>query len=427
MSSRSKETLWPVVRRCFELFAKASLYGAVCLARRLGRTGRLDAGGAFLAALSESLGGAFVKIGQLLSSRSDLLSPALIARISRLRDRLPPFAPELGERQRRALLSPRLHRALIEFDPRPIAAATVAQVHRGRLADGRLVAIKLRRPGLERRYATDLKIAARMARLATALPALRMVPLPGLVAEVSDAIRRQIDFRREARVAQVLREAFAGRPEIMIPEPLPDLSDEACLVTSFVEGLQPFDAAGIQAPASTARVAVSMLFEMVFNQGVIHCDMHGGNLFCRQDGSVVLLDFGFVCELSRADREAFTEFFLGFASGQGGRCARVIADTALALPAGFDRRAFDEAMERLVARHHALTAGEFEVARFAVELFDTQRRFRVTGPTAFTMTIIAFLVLEGIVKRLHPGMDFQAEARRFFIERELSGAVARAV
>jgi ubiquinone biosynthesis protein len=158
---------------------------------------------------------------------------------------------------------------------------------------------------------------------------------------------------------------------------------------------------------------------MVFNLGVVHCDMHPGNLFCRADGGIVLLDFGFVCELSDTDREAFTDFFFGFASGDGRRCARIVVDTALALPHSFDRPAFDEAMEKLIARHHALTAEAFEVAGFAVELFDTQRRFRVTGSTAFTMTIIAFLVLEGAVKTLHPKMDFQAKARRFFVEREL--------
>jgi ubiquinone biosynthesis protein len=410
-----------VAIRAAELLIKALYFGHTALWRRALRRARRDeAMGLFFASLSESLGGAFLKIAQLLSARGDLLPPAVIDRLRPLRDQVPPFKAMVYGADRAALLPPLLHGRLTVLDARPVAAASVAQVHRGRMDDGRLVAVKLRRPGLAARLHTDLVLAAALARLAGKLPALRAVPIEALLEEVNRTIDRQIDFGRELAMGARFHSAFAARRDITIPRLYPELSGESCLVSDFIDGLMPLSAGDLEPAARerAATAAVTALFQMVFDEGLIHCDMHPGNLFCRRDGSLVLLDFGFVCELSDADRAAFTEFFFAFASGDGRGCSRVVVDTALALPAGFNRGAFDAAMIDLISRHHAVTAEAFEVARFAVELFDTQRRFRVTGSTAFTMTIIAFLVLEGMVKTLHPSMDFQAEARRFFSERQ---------
>ncbi len=416
----SSPSWFQVITRAVELFGKSVFFGNAYLWRRVVlRQPRDVALGLMLASLSDSLGGAFIKIGQLLSARADLLPPDVIAALRHLRADVAPFARHLDKQQLATVVGAPLTAVLVDVEPSPVAAASVAQVHRARLADGSTVALKLRRPGLAMKLRTDIMLADALTRAVAALPALRSVPLSGLMREVNETIEHQLDFRREARMTTRLRRVFSDRGDVLIPAVHSELCDDACLVTSFVDDLEPLDVAPLSPAARVraAHAAVDLLFHMVFVEGIVHCDMHAGNLFCRRDGSLVLLDFGFVCELPDAVRYAFTEFFLAFASGDGTACARVVVDTATGFGAAFDRAAFEDEMARMIARHHARTAEAFEVAAFAVELFDLQRRFTVVGSTAFTMTIIAFLVLEGVIKTLHPTMDFQADARRFFMER----------
>lgn len=416
----SNPSWFRVVTRAVELFGKSLFFGNAYLWRRVVlRQPRDVALGMMLASLSDSLGGAFIKIGQLLSARADLLPPDVIAALSHLREDVAPFARHLGKQQLTTYVGAPLAAVLVEADPSPVAAASVAQVHRARLADGSTVALKLRRPGLGMKLRTDILLADVMTRAVARLPALRSVPLSGLMREVNETLVQQLDFCREARMTTRLRRVFSDRSDVLIPAVRSELCDDACLVTSFVDDLEPLDVASLSPAARVraAHAAVDLLFQMVFVEGIVHCDMHVGNLFCRRDGSLVLLDFGFVCELADAVRYSFTEFFVAFASGDGKSCARVLVDTATGFGDAFDREAFDDEMVNMIARHHARTAESFEVAAFAVELFDLQRRFTVVGSTAFTMTIIAFLVLEGVIKTLHPTMDFQADARRFFMER----------
>ena len=408
--------------RFFHLVSTLCGYGSIYIFRRLsGRDARHRAAGEFLASACDRLGGAFVKMGQLLSTRADLLPPEIIERLTHLRNRVPPFAARLSDEAQRTLLPQTLRAALATLDPEPIAAAGVAQVHRGRLHDGRAVAIKLRRPSVALEIACDLRIVDGLAAAAGRIPGLRMLPVRSIFGEVNDAIARQVDFTREAAAADRLRRAFACHTGIHIPAVVHEHTRPDCLVLEFVEGLTPIEHAIFDAGARkhAARNAIIMLFEMAFLEGLVHCDMHPGNLFFRPDGRLVLLDFGFVCDLDLPTHNAYTDFFMGFANNDGRRCARVITETALARPSNFDHGAFDKAMAALIARHHARNARDFEVAQFAVELFETQRRFRISGSTAFTMTIVGFLVLEGVIKLLDPEMDFQGEARRFFEERAI--------
>lgn len=364
----------------------------------------------------QSLGGAFPKIGQLLSTRPDLLGGQVAASLVQLQDRLPPFSNRLTLSWVAGLVKVEAAALLAAFDPVPIAAASVAQVHRARLRNGQEVVLKIRRPHLSAKVEMDVRLVAWLARVLGRLGPLRVVPLESLMREFGDAVRRQLDFRDEAQHHSRFKANFGSDRRVKLPNLVAPLCSEAVLAMEFIPGLHKVETRSFSQKQrqAAARAAVRMLFQMVFVDGFVHCDLHPGNLFFREDGEMVLLDFGFVAELSEFERLDFRSFFAGIALGDGLACAEVILKTAIGLPPGFEASGFCAAMKDMIARHHALSAQEFEVARFAVELFDLQRRFRITGSTRFTMTITAFLVLEGIVKQLYPQMDFQGEALGFF-------------
>ncbi len=366
--------------------------------------------GLVLARAIDRLGGAFTKFGQLLSTRGDVLPAAVAEPLQHLQDRLPPFSERLSENDLEALLGASRAR-FSQFDPVPFAAASIAQVHAARF-DERDVVVKIQRPTAARKLETDLALAATLGRLLAALPPFKDVPVRELIAELHATIHRQLDFLLEAETLRRFKANFAWLPDVAIPELL--LAEARFLV---LQRLDQRNAAELDRAARehAAELACVLLFQMVFRDGLIHCDLHPGNLAVHADGTLVLLDFGFAAEVNEAERVAFTGFFMALASGNGSSCARLMLESAARLPDGFSEAGFYDAMEALVARYHKLNARDFEVANFAVDLFELQRRQRVVGSTAFTMTIVAFLVLEGLIKRLHPEFDFQAAARRFIL------------
>lgn len=373
-------------------------------------------------------GAAFIKLGQVLSARPDLLPAAVVEPLRELQDRVPPFpsskVPGLLEV---ALGRARARDLAARLEPEPLAAASVAQVYRGRLEDGTAVAVKVRRPGIRRRVADDLALLDTLARGLERLPFLRVVPLGDLVGEVATCVWEQLDLDREVANLERFRTNFAGVERIRLPRPVPELSGEGVLTMELLEDLYRVD--DPELPAREKRAAalagVKALYKMIFLDGFIHADLHPGNVFVRPDGELALVDAGLVAELRGDELDHFVEFFSGMVGNDGRACARVVVETASWLSPHYSAAAFEAAMVDLIERHSSLRAEEFEVSDFAVQLFDTQRRHGVRGSTRFTMTILSLAVFEGIVKQLHPRLDFQSAARPYLIAARY-GRVSRA-
>lgn len=373
--------------------------------------------GEFLAATCESLGAAFIKLGQILSSRPDLLPGEVIEPLRRLQDRVAAAeARAIVERIETTFKRP-LEASFPHFDPRPIASASIAQVHVAQLADGRRVAVKVRRPGVGRQIVGDLQllrwVAARLGRLR----ALRLLPFVEMVDEIGTAVESQLDFVLEARNNRRFRDHFYGVDRIRFPALIEDYCADAVLTMEYLDDLEKVDTAQIErALCEKAAVAgLRALYKMIFLDGFIHADLHPGNVFLRAEGEMVMLDTGLVAELAPADRRQFVDFFLGMVTNNGGKCARVVEETAFALAESYDRQAFEADMRQLIGRHSALKASDFEVTTFVFQLFNLQRQHGIRGATAFTMTLLSLVVYEGIVKQLHPDLDFQREARGYLI------------
>jgi ubiquinone biosynthesis protein len=296
-------------------------------------------------------------------------------------------------------------------DPRPLACGSIAQVHRATTRDGRDVAIKIRRPGVVRRLAADTALlhaaAAALERLGLAFP------LRPWLAQFCDAVAAQLDLAREADNYRALRHNLAGIPGVRLPAVIAELSAPGVLTLELLDGLHHIAAPELPLDdrRRALRAGLAALYHMIFVDGLIHADLHPGNVWFRRGGECVLLDAGVVARLAPAVRCDFVEFFLGLVANRGDDCARIICDGALYRAPAADRGAFAADVRAVVARFSALPAREFEVSGFAMALFDIQHRHRIYGAPDFMMAIVALLGYEGIVKQVEPELDFQAIAR----------------
>lgn len=397
----------------------AFYFGLQILIHRLSRQ-QISRGillGKGLRGLFESLGATFIKLGQILSARPDLLSHEITTPLSQLQDHVAPV--EVG--QIRGLLEAAfgcpIDNIFEQFEFKPIASGSVAQVHRAQLPNGRHVAVKIRRPGLVRQVDTDLRLARFFARFLALIPAFRTMPLVDLISEFERPIRQQLDFKQEAANIRRFRANFALVERITMPVLVEELCTESVLTMDYLEHLEKVTSTRFsdEERKAGALAGLRALYKMIFTDGFIHADMHPGNVFLRQWGDVVILDMGLVAELSNADLNDFVDFFFGLVSNQGQVCARILYDTAPYCAPYCDRQAFEAAIVELVATHSSLSSQEFEVTHFVYQLIETQRRFGIRGSTHFIMSVLAMVVFDGICKQLYPECDFQREARGFLL------------
>ena len=373
---------------------------------------------AWLADTVVGLGPAFVKAAQLLSTRSDLLSPQVCRALARLHDRVRPVPPHSSAALRASAFGG--SRASL------VGAGSIACVYRLCLADGREVAVKVRRAGIDRALTLDLALLERAARVLGWLPALRGVPVVEIVGQLAGNILAQIDFAREADLLESFRKTMASDSEVTVPAVDRQLSTADVLVMEFIDGLgrrEPEDLAA----ADRRRAVVTALravYRMLFLDGVVHCDLHPGNLYFRGDGSIVILDAGFTVRLSTVAREKFAAFFYCMSEGDGQACADIVLSTARSAP-GANVDGFRSELVALIEASAGRSAGEFDLISFAISLFEVQRRHGFYADPQFVFPILSLLVLEGTVREFHPDVDFQREARPFLVTTMFEHALAR--
>jgi len=363
----------------------------------------------------ENASGVFPKLGQILSTRADLLPVEVCGRLALLLDELPP----LSNRQVRQII--KSNYATVPFqilDREPIASASIAQVHLAiRVDDNRPIAVKIIRPGIRRKLETDCGIAQFLATFAARLPVLSSIPVKEALAETSQILRGQAEFAQEAVNLTRLHRLFRNHGSIVVPAPHHDISTDDILCMDYVSGLKKLTDPRLSDQEAKEAITIGScaLFEMIFVAGFVHCDLHPGNIMVDQKGRVVLLDAGFMTVLDEATRRAFAMFFLAIAMKDGLAASRIVRETATCLPTGLDCGAFDRDICELVARVGGLKARDFQIADFVRELFAIQRKRGIRGTSKFTMTILSLLVYEGLAKQRFPELDFQQKAIPFLM------------
>lgn len=357
------------------------------------------------------LGPSYIKIGQLLSTRRDLLPAEITTPLARLTDAAAPPRRRRIERVVRRAYQDRPW-PFREFEWEPVACGSIATVHEAVTHSGQRVAVKVRRLGIESMMRRDFTLTASAMSALGVLPKLRKMPFKVMHAQVGGAILRQLDFVAEAKALTALRDNLAGFENVRIPAPLPELCTDETVVMEYVDDLTRFTPGELDANARRAvvRAVLATIYEMLFVDGLVHCDLHPGNLYFDHDADLVLLDAGFVIQLPDPVRRSFADFFINMAMGDGWMCGQIVIDSAAEIADDCDQEGFRNALSELVAESSGAKSGEFDLALFAGRLFELQRGYGLFPAPEFAFPLLSLLVIEGMIKVFDSDVDFQAEA-----------------
>jgi ubiquinone biosynthesis protein len=379
---------------------------------------------------AERLGPIFVKFGQVLSTRRDLLPADIADELAKLQDRVPPFDPQLAFAEIERSLGRPLGELFASLERTPVASASIAQVHLATLHDGREVAVKVLRPAVEREVAKDLALLETAAALVERLSAeARRLRPREVVAEFAHHLDEELDLMREAANASQLRRNFAYSPLLAVPEVHWDLCSERVMTMERMHGVPVSHIAvlkehGIDLKA-LARAGVEICFTQVFRDGFFHADMHPGNIFVATEGDnrgrYIALDFGIMGTLTEVDQNYLAQNFLAFFNRDYRRVAQAHLDAGWA-PPGTRIDQFEAAIRAVCEPVFARPLKEIYFGRLLLRLFQASRRFNVEIQPQLVMLQKTLLNIEGLGRQLDPDLDLWTTAKPF-LERWMSEQV----
>ena len=365
----------------------------------------------------EELGPTFIKLGQLLSTRPDLIPAEYLDELARLQDEVPPFS--LAEVH--AIFREELGRSPDEvfhyFDAEPLAAASIGQVHRARLDSGAEVVVKVQRPDIENVIAVDLEILAHLAGLMEQyLEEVQGHRPTAIVQEFARSLSREIDFAVELANVQRFARQFKNNTAIHVPLVYPELSTPRVLVMEYVLGIKASMAGqlreqGYDLPLIAERGA-TLVMEQIFVHGFFHADPHPGNLFILPDNVVCFIDFGQMGRLSRKDREDFTDLVLDLVAGDERTVVEGVLKVTVQL-GEVDRESLGRDLGGLVDLYLYRPLGELEAGRILQDLLDLVTRHKLTFKPAFYQMMKALSTVEGVGLMLDPKLELIRLARPF--------------
>lgn len=393
-----------------EIVATLARHGLGALTRHPGKEEderrRLDA--RHMREACEELGTTFIKLGQALSTRADLLPDEYRVELAKLQDSVPPLpfsaiAPIIKEE-----LGAPVDELFAFFDRRPMGSASIGQVHAATLHDGRSVVVKVRKPYVDELVAIDLEILSELV----ASWSQRWIVLDDygacdLVEDFGDTLRNELDYTREAANVRFFAEFFQDDRMVRIPQVVDDRSTARVITLTRLEGTKPNEMESSRRRTPTAKRIARFLLEPAFSSGIFHADPHAGNFIVLQNGALGVLDFGMVGHLTPGARRRVADIFLAFDRRDPDRLTdRILQVTQPAHPV--DRGEFSADVARLLERYLPPDLQSMEFGKALGEMLDLIREYRLRLPGALALLFKALVMCEGLLEEVDPSADLNA-------------------
>lgn len=365
----------------------------------------------------EDLGPVFVKFGQILSTRRDLLPDDLAVELTRLQDRVPPFSGTEARALIEKAWNQPLETELDDFSETPLASASIAQVHSARLKDGREVVVKVLRPRIEKTIRRDIGLLYVLAHLLQRYwKDGRRLRLVAIVAEYEKTIFDELDLQREAANASVLRRNFLDSETIYIPEVHWDLTRSNIIVMERIYGTPVSAVEDLKAQGISMRMlgerGVEIFFTQLFRDNFFHADMHPGNIFVEPGGRYIAVDFGIVGSLTMEDQRYLAENLLAFFDRNYRRVAELHVESGW-VPPGTSVVDFEAAIRTVSEPIFEKPLAEISFGNFLLRLFQTARRFNMEVQPQLVLLQKTLLNIEGLGRQLYPELDLWTTAKPF--------------
>jgi ubiquinone biosynthesis protein len=361
----------------------------------------------------EELGPTFIKFGQIMSLRPDLLPAPLIRELSRLQDEVAPEEFDTIKPVLQRSLGQDLTEIFSSLDEKPFASASLSQVHRGVLREGnRTVAAKVQRPGIRRKIELDLDILETLVnRLNERSEDLRAYDLPNLVRIIRRSLLRELDFTREARNMKIARSAMEEEAGIYIPEAYDEYCSEQVLVMEYLEGkkLKDLDALPRDDAEILARQGLNAAIKQILEDGFFHADPHPGNLLVTGDHRLCLLDWGMVGRLSERDRYELVDLIKSVVE----KDSEGLVDSLLLLAKGeygIDRRAMERDLLEILDTYFAVPIKDMNLGHLLLDITGVLRSYRLRLPPDLVIMVKALITAEGTARQIYPELNVVSEA-----------------
>ena len=363
----------------------------------------------------ESLGPTFIKLGQILSTRADLLPPAYLDALARLQDDVEPFPYEDVERTIREELGVRVSHAFLEFERVPIAAASLGQVHRAVLRGGRQVAVKVQRPGLRERIDQDLVTFHEIATVIDRVGVARNVDAARVIEEFKHTLLAELDYREEARNLVTIAHQLRDFENIIVPLPVDDFTTARVLTMDYVGGTKITAVSRIEWTEVDGAVLAEDVFRAYLQQilidGVFHADPHPGNVLLTPDHRIALIDLGMVGHISAPAQEQLFKLILAIGEGRGDDAANVLM-TLGERQDDFEEMEMRRAVAEIVSRYHGQTLREMNVGRVMLEMSRSGAEHGLKIPPEMALLGKTLLHLDEVGRVLDQDFDVNASLRR---------------
>jgi ubiquinone biosynthesis protein len=384
----------------------------------------------------EELGSTFVKLGQILSTRPDILPPEFINELSKLQDEVPPGPWDPIQALIEQELGAPLNEFFMAFDPTPIAAASLAQVYAALVLDGQHVVVKVQRPGIERVVNTDLEIIQDLAQLAQERTFLGdLYDLADLADEFAAALRTELDYGREGRNAERFRKNFASESGLYIPQVYWDYSTRRVLVMERISGIKISDVETIEAAGydrhRLAVAAARLVVKQVLEDGFFHADPHPGNLVIMPGEVIGVMDFGTAGYLTAEDRANLVPLYAAIIQTDSVRAVDQLERMGIADPHLADRAGLQRDLRRLLQKYQGVSLKDISVGEMLGEIEPIVYEYHLRVPSDYWLLIKTLVIMEGVGKGLDPDFDIygfsEPYVRRFLLRQILPSAWAPTV